>query len=119
MEARAVVPGRLPATPPARADATARLQRDEFNCAGAYAQAPRGACQELRFMVLDDPALVGAFETPRLRHVALRAPCMHAGQFASLEQVVARYVNSPTPAAGALGAGPRCGATWPSPGRSG
>ncbi|WP_341891663.1 cytochrome c peroxidase [Variovorax sp. YR752] len=95
------VPPREPARPDrGRADATARLQRDEFNCAGAYAHAPQGACQELRFMVLDDPALLGAFKTPSLRNVALRAPYMHAGQFAHLEQVVAHYASSPKAAVG-------------------
>ena len=34
-------------------------------------------------------------KTPSLRNVALRAPCMHAGQFASLDEVVAHYVQSP------------------------
>jgi cytochrome c peroxidase len=44
-------------------------------------------CQELRFMVDDDPALVGAFKTPGLRGVAQRAPYMHAGQLATLGAV--------------------------------
>jgi len=51
-------------------------------------------------MVTDDPALEGAFKTPSLRNVALRAPYMHAGQFASLEQVVAHYAKSPAAAVG-------------------
>ena len=51
-------------------------------------------------MVTDDPALEGAFKTPSLRNVALRAPYMHAGQFASLEAVIAHYVASPSSAVG-------------------
>ena len=51
-------------------------------------------------MVTDDPALEGAFKTPSLRNVGLRAPYMHAGQFASLEEVVAHYVRSPSAALG-------------------
>ena len=51
-------------------------------------------------MVTDDPTLEGAFKTPSLRNVALRAPYMHAGQFASLEEVVAHYVKSPPAAVG-------------------
>ena len=46
-------------------------------------------------MVTDDPALEGAFKTPGLRGVADRAPYMHAGQFATLEQVVRHYVAAP------------------------
>ena len=83
-----------------RLAATLKAQRDEFNCLGAFSDAGPGACQELRFMVTDDPALEGAFKTPSLRNVALRAPYMHAGQFASLEQVVAHYAKSPAAAVG-------------------
>ena len=54
----------------------------------------------LRFMVSDDKALEGAFKTPGLRNVSLRAPYMHAGQFASLEEVVAHYVKAPPAAVG-------------------
>lgn len=51
-------------------------------------------------MVSDDPALEGAFKTPGLRGVADRAPYMHAGQFATLEQVVRHYVAAPHAAVG-------------------
>lgn len=78
-----------------RADATAKVRNDEFNCLGPYSDAQPGQCQELRFMVSDDPALVGAFKTPGLRGVAQRAPYMHAGQIATLEQVVRHYVAAP------------------------
>ena len=83
-----------------RSAATGEVQRDEFNCLGAFSDAPKDACQELRFMVTDDPALDGAFKTPSLRNIALRAPYMHAGQFASLEEVIAHYVKSPAAAIG-------------------
>jgi cytochrome c peroxidase len=78
-----------------RADATAKLRGDEFNCLGPFSDAQPNQCQELRFMVSDDPALDGAFKTPGLRGVAQRAPYMHAGQFATLEQVVRHYVAAP------------------------
>ena len=95
------VPPRDPARPdPGRAAATAKVQRDEFNCLGPYSDAPKQACQELRFMLSDDPTLTGAFKTPSLRNVALRPPYMHAGQFASLEEVVAHYAKSPAAAIG-------------------
>lgn len=95
------VPPHDPARPDrGRAAATAKVRSDEFNCLGAFSDAPPHACQELRFMVTDDPALEGAFKTPSLRNVALRPPYMHAGQFASLEQVIGHYVKSPAAALG-------------------
>ena len=95
------VPARDPMRPDrGRSAATTKAQQDEFNCLGKYSDAGPGACQELRFMVTDDPALEGAFKTPGLRNVALRAPYMHAGQFASLEEAVAHYAKSPAAAVG-------------------
>lgn len=38
-----------------------------------------------------DPALVGVFKIPSLRNVALTAPYMHDGRFATLEEVVNHY----------------------------
>lgn len=95
----------VPQRDPAHADrgrfiATAKVQRDEFNCLGKFSDATSQDCQELRFMVSDDPALEAAFKTPSLRNVAQRAPFMHAGQFADLETVIAHYVKSPAAAIG-------------------
>ena len=83
-----------------RAAATAKVRGDEFNCLGPFSDAQPQQCQELRFMVSDDPALEGAFKTPGLRGVALRPPYMHAGQFATLEQVVRHYALAPHAAVG-------------------
>nr|WP_316639958.1 cytochrome c peroxidase [uncultured Roseateles sp.] len=83
-----------------RAAAIAKVQRDEFNCLGPFSDANALQCQELRFMVTDDPKLEAAFKTPSLRNVALRPPYMHAGQFASLDEVVAHYAKSPPAAQG-------------------
>jgi cytochrome c peroxidase len=83
-----------------RTAATAVVRGDEFNCLGPFSDARPDQCQELRFMVTDDPALEGAFKTPGLRGVAGRAPYMHAGQFATLEQVVRHYVAAPHAAVG-------------------
>lgn len=95
------VPPRDPARPDrGRADATARVRNDEFNCLGPFSDARPLQCQELRFMVDDDQALVGAFKTPGLRGVAQRAPHMHAGQLSTLEQVVRHYVAAPHAAVG-------------------
>jgi cytochrome c peroxidase len=95
------VPPRDPSRPDrGRADATAKVRSDEFNCLGPFSDAQAKQCQELRFMVDDDPALVGAFKTPGLRGVAQRAPYMHAGQLSTLEQVVRHYVAAPHAAVG-------------------
>jgi cytochrome c peroxidase len=83
-----------------RAVATAMVRGDEFNCLGPFSDAQPKQCQELRFMVSGDPALEGAFKTPGLRGVAQRPPYMHAGQFATLEQVVHHYVKAPHAAVG-------------------
>lgn len=44
-----------------------------------------------RFARTGDPADLGAFRTPGLRNVELRAPYMHNGRFATLEEVVEFY----------------------------
>ena len=83
-----------------RASATAKVAADEFNCLGRYSDAKPDACAELRFMAFDGPGLEGAFKTPSLRNVALRPPYMHAGQFATLADVISHYVRSPDAAVG-------------------
>lgn len=95
------VPSRDAARPDrGRAAATSAVLADEFNCLGPFSDARPDQCQELRFMVTHDPSLDGAFKTPGLRGVADRAPYMHAGQLATLEQVVRHYVAAPHPAVG-------------------
>lgn len=44
-----------------------------------------------RMQVTGNPADRGKFKTPTLRNVALRAPYMHDGRFATLEEVVEHY----------------------------
>ena len=83
-----------------RAAATAKVQQDVFNCLGPFSDAKPAQCQELRFMAVNDPALEGAFKTPSLRGVGQRAPYMHAGQMASLVDVVQHYVHAPVAAVG-------------------
>lgn len=46
-----------------------------------------------RFRITQDSADVGKFKTPSLRNVALTAPYMHDGRFATLEEVLAHYDN--------------------------
>jgi cytochrome c peroxidase len=73
---------------------------DEFNCLSAYSDAGSGECGELRFLVADDHDLARKFRPPSLRNVAERAPYMHAGQFASLEEVLEHYSRAPQAPAG-------------------
>ena len=95
------VPPRDPANPDhGRAAAVAKVQKDEFNCLGQFSDAKPAQCQELRFMVSGDRAMEGAFKTPGLRNVALRPPYMHAGQFSSIEEVIAHYMKAPPAAVG-------------------
>ncbi|MFA6156514.1 cytochrome-c peroxidase [Mesorhizobium sp.] len=77
-----------------RADAVAQVLADPFNCFGAFRDGDAGACGELRFMVKDTPQLIRAYKTPSLRGAATRPPYMHAGQFSSLDEVVAHYAKA-------------------------
>jgi len=90
------VPPRDAASPdPGRSEGALVVQQDEFNCLGSFSDAKPAQCQELRHMSIYEPALRRAFRTPGLRGVAGRAPYMHAGQFASLRDVVRHYIAAP------------------------
>lgn len=77
-----------------RIDAVRQVEADPFNCLGAYRDGDASACGELRFMVKDGPQLIRAYKTPSLRGAATRPPYMHAGQFSSLDEVVAHYAKA-------------------------
>jgi cytochrome c peroxidase len=83
-----------------RAAALATVRQDEFNCLGRFSDARPEDCGELAFMSDDSEVLEGAFKTPGLRGVAERAPYRHAGQFASLDDVVRHYVKAPAATVG-------------------
>jgi cytochrome c peroxidase len=83
-----------------RAEAVLAVQADEFNCLGPFSDARPEQCEELRFIAGNDPHMVGAFKTPGLRNAALRPPYMHAGQFASIADVLRHYASSPHAAVG-------------------
>jgi cytochrome c peroxidase len=83
-----------------RIDGLKKLLADEFNCLGRYSDAKPDQCGELQFLSTNDPGLLGAFRTPSLRNVAARPPYMHAGQFASLDEVLQHYATSPKAAIG-------------------
>ena len=63
----------------------------EFACTSRYSDAKADDCEELRFATTEGEELVRAYKTPSLRGVADRAPYMHAGQLATLTDVVEHY----------------------------
>ncbi|UCI33844.1 cytochrome-c peroxidase [Mesorhizobium sp. B4-1-4] len=77
-----------------RIDAVVQVETDPFNCFGAYRDGDVSSCGELRFMVKDAPELIRGYKTPSLRGAATRPPYMHAGQFSSLDEVVAHYAKA-------------------------
>ncbi|MEO8484509.1 MAG: cytochrome c peroxidase [Acidobacteriota bacterium] len=77
-----------------RVTGAAAVLRDEFNCRSQWSDA-NGRCVELDFMVSGDHALQRAYKVPSLRNVARRAPYMHAGQFATLAEVLDHYNRAP------------------------
>ena len=78
-----------------RATGARQAVAGEFSCTSRYSDAKPGECEELEFAVTEGEELVRAYKPPSLRNVADRAPYMHAGQLATLEQVVAHYSDAP------------------------
>ncbi|HJQ39952.1 MAG TPA: cytochrome c peroxidase [Thermoanaerobaculia bacterium] len=73
---------------------------DEFNCRSRWSDANAAQCSELEFLKPDGHELQRAYKVPSLRGVAERAPYMHAGEFASLSEVLAHYNQAPAAPAG-------------------
>jgi cytochrome c peroxidase len=67
------------------------LQQSEFSCLGPYSDAKPEECGETRFLKVGGDTFDGSFRTPTLRNVAETAPYMHAGQFATLADVLQHY----------------------------
>jgi cytochrome c peroxidase len=76
---------------PGRSAAIALVQKDELNCLGPFSDAKRDDCTALRFLDPETRDTLRAFKTPTLRNVAVRAPYMNAGQFATLGEVLRFY----------------------------
>ncbi len=79
-----------------RAEAITQVLSNEFNCLGKYSDADPEDCYELRFIDTSDKKYMGAFKTPTLRSVADHPPYMHAGQFATLHEVLEFYRSQAT-----------------------
>ena len=91
----------VPTLPPdrGRVAGSTSVLNDEFNCRSKWSDAPQ-ACKELEFMPVASHEQERAFKVPSLRNVAERAPYMHAGQLASLADVLAHYNTAPAAPAG-------------------
>ena len=83
-----VAPGRVDA---GRYEGLGLLQADRLNLLGAYNDDPSGASAVKTRHVERQHANWGQFRTPSLRNVALTAPYMHDGRYASLREVVRHY----------------------------
>jgi cytochrome c peroxidase len=73
-----------------RHDGTEKVLADPFNGAGAFSDAPAAGRAKLAYLATREDD-IGRFKTPSLRNVALTAPYMHAGQFATLRDVLHHY----------------------------
>jgi cytochrome c peroxidase len=78
-----------------RASGVMQVLNDEFNCLSQWSDADEKDCAELRFVTAEGEQLEGAFKPSTLRNVAETAPYMHAGQFATLEEVLTHYNQPP------------------------
>lgn len=78
-----------------RSSGAQQVLADEFNCLSAYSDARPDQCSELNFLVIDEHQQERQYKPPSLRNVAGRGPFMHAGQFATLEDVLNHYNTAP------------------------
>lgn len=78
-----------------RIEGTKSVLADEFNCRSRWSDANAAQCSELEFLKPNGSELQRAYKVPSLRGVADRAPYMHAGQFATLSDVLAHYNQAP------------------------
>ncbi|MGH7307368.1 MAG: cytochrome-c peroxidase [Candidatus Rokuibacteriota bacterium] len=83
-----LAPGRVDA---GRHEGLKRLRADRFNLLGPYSDDPTGASATKTRHVEPHHANYGQFKTPSLRNVALTAPYMHDGRYATLRDVVRHY----------------------------
>jgi cytochrome c peroxidase len=83
-----------------RVTALKAVREDEFNCRSRWSDAAPGQCTELDFLPQAAPVLERAYKVPSLRNVAERAPYMHAGQYATLAEVLEHYNTAPAAPAG-------------------
>ena len=78
-----------------RFDGSTNVTGDEFNCRSRWSDAPASVCTELDVMPVASHEQERAYKVPSLREVAERSPFMHAGQLATLSDVLAHYNRAP------------------------
>ena len=76
------------------------VKSDEFNCRSRWSDAGPGQCPELDVLPAPTHSMERAFKVPSLRNVADRPPYMHAGQKATLAEVLAHYNAAPAAPSG-------------------
>ncbi len=85
------LPGKLPDI--GRSAGLRKVRDDEFNCLGPYSDNPT-VCDELVYAG-SGKENVGAMKAPSLRNLADTQPYGHAGQFATLGEVLDHYNEAP------------------------
>lgn len=78
------------------------LERDEFNCLGPHSDAGPEDCKDLRYMSRSMERAFGTFRTPSLRDVGSRTALGHAGQMATLDDMLRHYNAAPPGPHGAM-----------------
>ncbi|MDP7070403.1 MAG: cytochrome c peroxidase [Phycisphaerales bacterium] len=87
------IPPRDPAAPPmqGRGGGYSKLRASEFRADGPWSDAAESSKARRAAAARIGPEHWGAIRTPTLRNVAHTAPYMHAGQFATLSEVLQFY----------------------------
>jgi cytochrome c peroxidase len=80
-----------PPRDPGRYAVIDRVRTDPMNAAGPHSDDPDGPVAQVSASLARSPERWGEFRTPSLRNVAETPPYMHAGQAATLEDVVRFY----------------------------
>lgn len=76
---------------PGRHEGAELVRDDPFNARGAFSDARTGPAADKIDFLANTAENWGRFKTPTLRNVALTAPYMHQGQFATLREVLEYY----------------------------
>ena len=84
-------PDGSPSTDPGRGEGYATLRASSFRADGPWSDAPESRAARRAAAARIGPEHWGAFRTPSLRNVALTAPYMHDGRFASIAEVLEFY----------------------------
>ncbi len=81
----------VPAQDDGRYDVIDALAADAFNGAGIYSDDPTAGAAKLATLEPKTDDLKGRFRVPSVRNIDLNAPYMHAGQVATLEDLIDFY----------------------------